>query len=152
VADASSISLSCAADPQLATIRADPNATDRLVSVLLDNACHYAGTGGVVEVRVTHSGGRVGLSVEDSGPGIPEDHRELVFDRFHRVGNGPGGTGLGLAIADTVVRSSGGSWSIGRSHLGGARMGVSWHRATGPFPGAAAHGRRGDRDPGVTAA
>jgi signal transduction histidine kinase len=135
VADASSISLSCSADLLVATIQADADAMDRLVSVLLDNACRYAGTGGIVEVRVTHGGGRVGLSVEDSGPGIPEEHRELVFDRFHRVGHGTGGTGLGLAIADAVVRTSGGTWSIGRSPLGGVRMGVSWHRATGPSPG-----------------
>jgi signal transduction histidine kinase len=109
-----------------AFIRADGDAIDRLISVLLDNACRYAGSGGRVELGVTHASGQVTLSVEDSGPGIPEAERELVLDRFHRADDGPGGTGLGLAIADAVVRSTGGSWSIGRSELGGARMAVTW--------------------------
>ena len=150
VADARSISLTCVVEPRPTTIRADAEAVDRLVSVLLDNACHYAGAGGIVEVRVVHTGGRVGLSVEDSGPGIPADHRELVFDRFHRVDNEPGGTGLGLAIADAVVRTSGGTWSIGRSHLGGARMGVYWHRAPGQAEPRRPVGRE-IRDPPVRA-
>jgi signal transduction histidine kinase len=100
-----------------------------LVSVLLDNACRYAGAGGRVDLGVALRGGRVTLTVEDSGPGIPEDQRELVFDRFHRADDRPGGTGLGLAIADVVVRNSGGTWSVGASPSGGARMEVSWRQA-----------------------
>ena len=112
-----------------APVLADPDAIDRLVSVLLDNACRYAGQGGRVELQVTCSGGRVTLNVDDSGPGIPADQQDLVLDRFHRADNRPGGTGLGLAIADAVVRSSGGEWLIGRSRLGGAHMGVTWRVA-----------------------
>ncbi len=96
-----------------------PDSVDRLISVLLDNACRYAGTGGSVELGVTVQGGRVVLTVDDSGPGIPEAHRDLIFDRFHRADDSPGGTGLGLAIADAVVRNSGGTWSVGTSPLGG---------------------------------
>ena len=132
VADGASITLTSSADTGGSTIRADADSIDRLVTVLLDNACRYAGSPGTVEVRTTHAGGRITLAVEDSGPGIPENHRDLVFDRFHRVDNEPGGTGLGLAIADAVVRNSGGTWSIGRSHLGGARMAVSWHASAHP--------------------
>ena len=117
-------------------IVADPEAIDRLVSVLLDNACRYAGPGGTVELRVACSGGRVTLQVDDSGPGIPADQRELVLDRFHRADDRPGGTGLGLAIADVVVRSTHGLWSIGDSPLGGARMAVSWRVSNGHDPGA----------------
>jgi signal transduction histidine kinase len=113
-------------------VRANPDALDRLISVLLDNACKYAGAGGSVDLSVAHHGGRVVLSIDDSGPGIPEDHRDLVFDRFHRADDRPGGTGLGLAIADAVVRNSGGTWSVGRSPLGGARMEVSWRQV--PIP------------------
>jgi signal transduction histidine kinase len=116
-----------------AFIRADGEAVDRLISVLLDNACRYAGTGGRVELRVTRAGGQVTLSVDDSGPGIPEAERDLVLDRFHRADERPGGTGLGLAIADSVVRSTGGSWSIGSSELGGALVAVTW-RAVGVHP------------------
>jgi signal transduction histidine kinase len=139
VAESGSVQLSYPTEtgPE-APVLADPEAVDRLVSVLLDNACRYAGHGGRVELQVVDSGGRVTLAVDDSGPGIPADQQSLVLDRFHRADDRPGGTGLGLAIADAVVRSSGGTWSIGRSSLGGARMGVSWRVAgaptgTGPF-------------------
>ena len=102
---------------------------DRLVTVLVDNACKYAGTGGSVEVWTGTSGGRVTLTVDDSGPGIPLEHRDLVFDRFHRAERGPGGTGLGLAIADAVVHASDGAWSVSTSPLGGARFEVTWRQA-----------------------
>jgi signal transduction histidine kinase len=102
---------------------------DRLTGVLVDNACRYAGKGGRVQVRIGAAGNRVTLDVEDSGPGIPEDDVPFIFDRFHRATEAPGGTGLGLAIADAVVRSTRGNWSVGRSPLGGAHLGVSWRRA-----------------------
>ena len=110
----------------------DPAWIDRLIGVLVDNACRYADHGGVVAVGVRTTGARIVLDVDDSGPGIPPDDRDAVFDRFHRGVDGPGGTGLGLAIADSVVRATGGSWSIGTAPLGGARMEVAWHLTGGP--------------------
>ena len=130
VADAHSITLTARIDPAATyDVRADPDSVDRLISVLLDNACRYAGDQGSVDLGVAVHGGRVVMTVDDSGPGIPEDHRDLVFDRFHRADDKPGGTGLGLAIADAVVRNSGGTWSVGSSPAGGARMEVSWRLA-----------------------
>jgi signal transduction histidine kinase len=111
-----------------ALVRADADGLDRLVTVLVDNACKYAGAGGAVDLDVACTGGRVVLTVDDSGPGIPESERALVFDRFHRADTSPGGTGLGLAIADAVVRASSGTWSIGTSPLGGARFQVAWRQ------------------------
>jgi signal transduction histidine kinase len=128
VADAASVTLVDRSEPgTVGLIQADPDSVDRLVTVLLDNACRYSTAGGRVELGVTEQAGQVTLTVDDSGPGIPEDHRDLVFDRFHRASDRPGGTGLGLAIADAVVRNTGGTWSIGTSPMGGARMQVSWH-------------------------
>jgi signal transduction histidine kinase len=101
---------------------------DRLVGVLVDNACRYTPAGGSVTVRVETRGGRVGLIVDDSGPGIDPAERAHLFDRFHRATTEPGGTGLGLAIGDAVVRSTGGQWQVGSAPLGGARMAVWWHR------------------------
>jgi signal transduction histidine kinase len=123
-------------------IQADPDSVDRLITVLLDNACRYSVADGTVELEVTDTGGQVVLTVDDSGPGIPEDQRDLVFDRFHRASDRPGGTGLGLAIADAVVRNTGGTWSIGTSPMGGARMQVSWPEA--------AHGKVAPGDRGET--
>jgi len=148
VADTGSFGLSARTAPAgTALVRADAEGIDRLVSVLVDNACKHAGAGGAVEVAVTVGGGRVVLTVDDSGPGIPEAHRELVFDRFHRADPSPGGTGLGLAIADAVVSASSGTWSLGSAPLGGARFEVTWRQAHrgaddlprgqgGPTPGA----------------
>jgi signal transduction histidine kinase len=112
-----------------ALISAPPEWIDRLAGVLMDNACRYAGPGGQVRIGVHAQGSRVSLTVEDSGPGIPEADRPLLFDRFHRaVDDGPG-AGLGLAIGDSIVRSTGGRWQVGDSPLGGALMAVSWRRA-----------------------
>jgi signal transduction histidine kinase len=101
---------------------------ERLASVLIDNACKFAGEEGRVEVSVRSTANRVTLRVDDSGPGIPDDQREAVFDRFHRASDVAVGTGLGLAIADAVIRSTQGSWDIGVAELGGARMEASWRR------------------------
>ena len=113
------------------TVRATPELADRLAGVLIDNVCKFAGEGGTVAVSVRGSGHRVELRVDDSGPGIPPEQRDAVFDRFHRATHSVEGTGLGLAIADTVVRSTQGEWRIGVADLGGASMEVSW-RATPP--------------------
>ena len=102
---------------------------DRLLGVLLDNAFKYAPPQGAVAVSVGVEGNRVRLDVEDSGPGIPDEERSKIFDRFHRAtGQGGYGSGLGLAIADAVVRHSHGRWEVDTSSLGGARMAVSWPR------------------------
>jgi signal transduction histidine kinase len=111
------------------TVRAAPELVDRLVGVLIDNACKFAGDGGSVAVSVRGSAHRVELRVDDSGPGIPPEQRDAVFDRFHRGTHSVEGTGLGLAIADTVVRSTQGEWRIGGAELGGARMEVAWRAA-----------------------
>ena len=84
-----------------------------------------------VRVMVASTGNRVSLAVEDNGPGIPEDQRARLFDRFYRATTQGGGSGLGLAIADAVVTSTGGRWRVDDSPLGGARLQVTWH---GPGP------------------
>ena len=115
-----------------ALISAPPEWIDRLAGVLMDNACRYAGPGGQVRIGVRAQGNRVSLTVEDSGPGIPEAERPRLFDRFHRATEHGSGAGLGLAIGDSIVRSTGGKWQVGDSVLGGARMTVSWRHAQPP--------------------
>ena len=73
---------------------------------LLDNAIRYTQQGGQVTVRVTARPDAVALSVEDNGPGIPEQERERVFERFYRVlGTRAEGCGLGLAIVREIALS-----------------------------------------------
>ena len=109
-----------------ALVRAPPEWIDRVLGVLIDNACRYSPPGGTVTVRIAVTGPYVRVAVEDDGPGIPEHERERLFNRFHRATSEPGGAGLGLAIADAVVRSTGGTWHITNRPDGGACMQVSW--------------------------
>ena len=118
------------AEPEGAIVAAPPEWLDRLLGVLLDNACKYSPAGGTVDVTVANEGQRVRVTVDDSGPGIPEDQRGRIFDRFHRATEAAGGAGLGLAIADAIVRATGGRWHVAASPAGGARMAVSWPRAS----------------------
>jgi two-component system, OmpR family, sensor histidine kinase CiaH len=129
VAEARHLHIGMSAPPDGAVIAAPPEWLDRLLGVLLDNACKYAPDGGQVDVDVRTDGSRVILTVDDSGPGIPEDQRTRIFDRFHRASEAPGGAGLGLAIADAIVRATGGRWKVSSAPAGGARMGISWGRA-----------------------
>ncbi|HEY0936193.1 MAG TPA: HAMP domain-containing sensor histidine kinase, partial [Trebonia sp.] len=78
-----SVSADLAVEPAL--VNAAPEWIDRLAGVLLDNACRYAGPDGKVRISVGVSGNRATLAVEDSGPGIAEDQRSRLFDRFSRA-------------------------------------------------------------------
>jgi signal transduction histidine kinase len=129
VAETRGLTIDVHAPSDGAVIAAPPEWLDRLLGVLLDNACKYAPDGGRVDVTVALDGSRVALTVDDSGPGIPEAERTRIFDRFHRATDDAGGAGLGLAIADAIVRATGGRWRVASSPSGGARMGVSWSRA-----------------------
>jgi two-component system sensor histidine kinase TctE len=74
------------------------------VKNLVDNAIRYTPDSGTVTVRVAPRAGAVHLECEDTGPGIPEAERPLVFERFYRgTDNRVEGTGLGLAIVREIV-------------------------------------------------
>jgi signal transduction histidine kinase len=109
-------------------IAASPEWLDHLVGVLLDNACKYTPELGSIDVRVAAEGNRVRLVVDDSGPGIPSNQRDRIFDRFRRATDQPCGAGLGLAIAEAVVQATNGRWEVGASAAGGASLAVIWPR------------------------
>jgi signal transduction histidine kinase len=123
---------------------------DRLLGVLIDNACRYTPEGGVIRVAVEASEGQVSVRVEDSGPGIPPGERERVFERFHRLENDGRGSGLGLSIASAVVQATRGRWRVGESAEKGASMAVTWPAARPPRETAATPepARHGAPDPG----
>ena len=95
-----------------------------LVRNLLDNALKYTPEGGTVDLAVRRDGHSVVLSVDDSGPGIPDADRGRVLDRFYRVPGTPStGSGLGLAIVKAVAELHGAPLVLERSaHLGGLRV------------------------------
>ena len=114
-----------------APIRGDPVLLSELLDNLIDNALRYTPAGGSVTVNTGCNGQQLPyLSVEDSGPGIPEGERSKVLERFYRIAGTPGdGSGLGLAIAREVVDRHSGSLEIGpRKEDGGTCVRVSFPR------------------------
>jgi two-component system sensor histidine kinase VicK len=71
---------------------------------LLANAHHHTPTGTRITVSARAEDSELLLSVRDTGPGIPPDELESIFDRFHRLSLADGGSGLGLAIARSLVQ------------------------------------------------
>jgi signal transduction histidine kinase len=99
---------------------------DRLVGVLLDNACRYTPADGTVTIEVACERGQVRLTVRDTGPGIPPGRRARIFERFRRGTSEGDGAGLGLAIGNAIVEATKGTWQIADVPGGGTSVGVVW--------------------------
>ncbi|HEX9237033.1 MAG TPA: HAMP domain-containing sensor histidine kinase, partial [Actinomycetota bacterium] len=93
-------------------ILADGERLHQVLFNLLDNAFRFTPAGGTVAVAASRADGFCQVQVRDTGPGIPEAHQGLVFERFYRVdpsrSREDGGTGIGLAIARSLVEAHGG--------------------------------------------
>ena len=112
-------------------VHGEAAALHTLASNLIDNAIHYTPEGGQVDVSVhceaEDGQARYWLTVCDSGPGIPPEERERVFDRFYRrPGQAESGTGLGLAIVRSIAERHGASLVLDASPLGGLRVAVGF--------------------------
>ncbi|MFG1245573.1 sensor histidine kinase [Xanthobacter flavus] len=110
-----------------AVTRGDGAMMREAVVNLVENALRYTPNGGTVTVTVDGGAGEAGpeavLVVEDSGPGIPLDERDKVFERFYRVPGTPGeGSGIGLSIVREVVDGAGGALILGTAAAGGLRV------------------------------
>jgi two-component system OmpR family sensor kinase len=118
------------ADAAPATVTGQPEALRILARNLIDNAVKYTPEGGTVDVALRAVDGAIELSVEDSGPGIPEAERERVLGRFYRLAHSAQnatGSGLGLAIVQAIARAHGAALALGASHrLGGLRIAVTF--------------------------
>lgn len=108
----------------------EESSLERALTNLLDNAAKWSPPGGVVECRLTPAPGAEAsaaiLTVDDQGPGIPEEHEAHVFDRFWRTDESRSmpGSGLGLSIVRQAVERHSGQVTAGRSPSGGARLTV----------------------------
>jgi signal transduction histidine kinase len=106
-------------------VRSDRDAVAQIVLNLLDNAAKYAAAGGEVRVGLEPRlpTGAV-VRVLDRGPGVPADHHDRVFEKFHRVDDTltaeKTGTGLGLSIARQLARGLGGELRCESRDGGGA--------------------------------
>lgn len=94
------------------TLQADPERLHQILRNLIRNAVAATHPRDSIQVTLTGHGATLEFAVSDTGPGIPADELERVFDRFHRTdaarNRGHGGTGLGLAIAQALVQAHGG--------------------------------------------
>lgn len=120
---------------------------DRLRQILLNlvgNAIKFTETGGV-GIRIASEGGMIAIEVADTGPGIPEDRRQAIFEEFEQADNSAArrheGTGLGLAIVRRLAVLMGGSVGV-EPRLGGGSLfrvrlplPVAADAATPPLPG-----------------
>lgn len=103
-----------------------PRALKRAFANLVDNATNY---GEVAEVTLSAGEAEVTVTVEDRGPGIPEEERERVFNPFYRLeasrNRETGGTGLGLSVVRAAVRAHGGEVALTNRAEGGLRVTVT---------------------------
>ena len=107
-----------------ASFRGDTGDFLELAGNLLDNACKWCKSRVSITVRPSADAGGMRLAVDDDGPGIPEDAAETLLERGTRLDEATPGHGIGLAIVRDIAKSYGGSLTIGRSTLGGARFTV----------------------------
>ena len=101
---------------EAATVRADGRLLRQALLNLFLNAYQAMPRGGHLEVRAAASGGAIEITIRDSGPGIPADAREKVFQPFFTTK--ATGTGLGLAVVRRIVEGHGGSVEVAQGHPG----------------------------------
>jgi PAS domain S-box-containing protein len=120
-AEAAGLVLSCApAPPVLPPVRGDQGRLSQALGEIVENALTFTLPGGSVtlEAAIAESEGRmwVTIAVRDSGPGIPSDEQDRVFERFFRGGRVEAGqipgTGLGLSIVQEIARAHGGQVTV----------------------------------------
>jgi two-component system sensor histidine kinase TctE len=112
--------------PQRLEVRGAPLLLRELFANLIDNAIRYTPAGGEVTVRVSGTSPPE-VVVEDTGSGIPEVDRDVVFERFYRVlGTGESGSGLGLSIVKTIADLHRASVRVEAPPDGGTRFVVSF--------------------------
>ncbi|WP_244210795.1 sensor histidine kinase [Amycolatopsis kentuckyensis] len=109
-----------------ARLTGQPGGLSRVVLNLLDNAAKWSPSGGTVRVTLSTSDGNAELTVTDEGPGIDEQDRPKVFERFYRAtaARSMPGSGLGLAIVAQIVTTHAGDVTAGAAPGGGARLRV----------------------------
>jgi len=124
------IDLGLQAPAEAVKVTGDVGMVQLLVRNLVDNAIKYTPAQGTVTVSVERQGGRICVAVDDSGPGIPKEDRERVFERFYRrLGTGAAGSGLGLSIVRRIAELHEAGVDLLDSDLGGLRVAVCFSPA-----------------------
>jgi signal transduction histidine kinase len=133
-ASACGVRLALEVDPALPRIEVDRTLVVAALAGLAENALDAMPRGGVLTLRAEYAGeDAIAITASDTGPGIPCELRERVFEPFFSTRGG--GTGLGLSIAREVVRAHGGRIEIGERPGGGARVRIELPRHACGRPG-----------------
>jgi two-component system sensor histidine kinase BaeS len=113
---------------QKGTFLGDPDRLTQLFSNLLENALRYTDSPGSLRLWQTGTKNFLIIHLEDSGPGVPEESVNRLFDRLYRVDHARtrarGGSGLGLSICKSIVEAHGGSIRAVNGPLGGLRFDI----------------------------
>jgi signal transduction histidine kinase len=103
-AEARHIQLRANIPPRLPNVCADLGMIERVLTNLLDNAIRHTPAEGSIEVDLAHKEGKVSVTVRDTGPGIPPEQREGLFERPFSSGGAHRGGGLGLLIVQRMLQ------------------------------------------------
>jgi two-component system OmpR family sensor kinase/two-component system sensor histidine kinase BaeS len=118
------IQLSYQQEENLPPAHLDAGRVEQILGNLLSNALRHTPEGGEIQVVLYHEKHSARLEIRDTGPGIPEDALEYIFDRFYRASKSrsrsEGGSGLGLTIARQLARAHGGEVHAANHPTGGA--------------------------------
>ena len=110
-------------------VSGDPQKIQQVIRNLISNALRAVDPGGRIDIQLVSLSEEIRISVDDSGPGVPEEYRERVFERFFRLdpsrSRESGGAGLGLAISRQIILLHGGRIWLDRGENGGARVSFS---------------------------
>src|SRR4029453_17182930 len=108
-------------------VLAAPEAILRVIAILLDNAVKWSPADAAVRIDAYREDGQVVVAVSDTGPGVPADDRDRIFEWFTQADSGDtrprGGIGLGLYVARQLARAHGGDLALAGDHAdSGARF------------------------------
>ena len=98
-----------------------PHLIRTVLARLLDNAAKFTHLGSIT-LSLTQEGDRLRFSVADTGPGIPADKREYIFERFDKLDSFAQGTGLGLSVARMIAERLGGTLTLDTDYTGGSKF------------------------------
>ena len=119
-------------DMDVGEIEGDSHWLRQMFDNLIGNAVKYSLANGVVRVSATSTADEVTVTIEDDGPGVPEDEREFIFHRYYRVESESGkvsGVGLGLSIAKWAAEAHGGDIRVEGVEPRGSRFMVTLPRS-----------------------
>jgi signal transduction histidine kinase len=112
-------------------IRGDALLLQILINNLLENAIKYSPKDGPIKASLARKRGLIELVISDAGPGIPENEKRRIFNKFYRIGNESTrkkqGTGLGLYLSRRIAKNHNGDISVTNNDRGGSNFTVIFH-------------------------